>query len=293
MSWRTVCITQRCKLEYRMGFMIIRKEEPLRIHLSEIGVLIIESTAVSMTSSLLSELNKQKIKVIFCDENHNPYGELVPYYGSHDSSRAVRNQVKWIKESKEFIWQQIIRNKIMKQAQNLKKIEQFVQADLLESYVMEVMLGDSTNREGHAAKVYFNALFGMSFSRDDENIINSCLNYGYTLLLSCVNREVSSTGRLTQLGIWHDNIFNYFNLSSDLMEEFRPLVDSFVLDLDLEMGIEFSNELKHEMVKILELDVILEGKTQKLPNAIKLYCDHIFKMLDNGLSKSILSVEYV
>lgn len=293
MSWRTVCVTQRCKLEYRMGYMVIRKEEPVKIHLSEIGVLIVESTAVSLTSSLLSELNKQKIKVIFCDENHNPYGEINPYYGSHDSSRAVRNQVKWNVDTKAKLWQEITRNKITKQAQVLKKSKQFVQAEMLESYVMEVMPGDSTNREGHAAKVYFNALFGMSFSRDDEDVINSCLNYGYTLILACFNREITSAGRITQLGIWHDNIFNFFNLSSDLMEEFRPLVDSYVLDLDLKKGSDFSQDLKHQMLAILEHDVSVEGKTQKLPNAIKIYVAHIFGILDNNEMSPLLEVKYV
>ena len=29
----------------------------------------------------------------------------------------------------------------------------------------EIEIGDKTNREGHAAKVYFNELFGMKFTR--------------------------------------------------------------------------------------------------------------------------------
>ena len=37
-------------------------------------------------------------------------------------------------------------------------------AMLLKQYQENVESGDRTNREGHAAKVYFNALFGMDFS---------------------------------------------------------------------------------------------------------------------------------
>ena len=51
---------------------------------------------------------------------------------------------------------------------------------------------DSTNREGHAAKVYFNALFGMSFTRSADTPVNAALNYGYSIILSAFNREVAA-----------------------------------------------------------------------------------------------------
>ena len=88
--------------------------------------------------------------------------------------------------------------------------------------------GDATNREGHAAKVYFNALFGMDFTRTAENSINAALNYGYSLLLSTCTREIAINGYITQLGLFHDNMFNPFNLAFDLMEPFRPLVDNLI-----------------------------------------------------------------
>ncbi len=80
-------------------------------------------------------------------------------------------------------------------------------------YINEIEFGDVTNREGHAAKVYFNALFGMDFTRSAENVTNAALNYGYSLLLSTFNRCVVANGYITQLGLFHDNVFNQFNLS--------------------------------------------------------------------------------
>lgn len=65
MSWRTVVISSSAKLDYHMGYMVVRKDEEIKIHISEISILIIESTAVSLTAALLSELTKKKIKVIF------------------------------------------------------------------------------------------------------------------------------------------------------------------------------------------------------------------------------------
>lgn len=90
MSWRTVVISNSAKLDYRMGYMIVRQSEIVKIHLSEIALLLIESTAVSLTSALLAELTKKKIKIIFCDEKRNPSSELIPFYGSHDTSAKVR-----------------------------------------------------------------------------------------------------------------------------------------------------------------------------------------------------------
>lgn len=104
MSWRIVVISRRAKLDYQLGYMVIRTDEITKIHISEISTVIIESTAVSLTAVLLSELIKKKIKVIFCDEKRMPSSELVGYYGSHDTSNKVRKQIQWNKSTKENIW---------------------------------------------------------------------------------------------------------------------------------------------------------------------------------------------
>ena len=96
MSWRTVVITGNAKLDYKMDYMVVRKADATtRIYLGEMGLLLIESTAVSLTTMLLCELTKHKVKVVFCDEKHNPQTELAAYYGSHDTSVKVRNQIGW------------------------------------------------------------------------------------------------------------------------------------------------------------------------------------------------------
>ena len=175
MSWRTVIISSTAKLDYQMGYLVIRKEEAIKIHLSEIEILMIESTAVSLTAALLCELTKKKIKVIFCDEKRNPSSELIGYYGAHDTSLKVRNQIAWSEEIKKHVWTEIVAEKIRKQALHLNYWNRG-EAEQLYEYINEIEFGDATNREGHAAKVYFNALFGMDFTRSAEND-------GYSLLL--------------------------------------------------------------------------------------------------------------
>lgn len=96
MSWRTIVITKRAKLDLQLGFMVVRGEHTTKVALNEIAVVLIESTAVSLTTSLLAELTKRKVKVIFCDEKRNPSSELVSYYGSHDTSnwKPVKEIIK-------------------------------------------------------------------------------------------------------------------------------------------------------------------------------------------------------
>lgn len=276
MSWRIVEITNRAKLDLKMNYLVVRKEEVTRIHLSEISTLIVESTAVSVTAALLAELSKRKIKVIFCDEKRNPLFENIPYYGSHDSSLKIKMQIQWDEQMKGFVWTEIVREKINNQKNFLKELGK-IEYQLLEHYMTELEFKDTSNREGHAAKVYFNALFGKDFSRSQTNPINACLDYGYSILLSSFNREIAAAGYLTQLGLFHDNRFNMFNLGSDLMEPLRIFVDRLVY---FSRPDKLEHEEKIQLVNLLNSEVLIDGKRQYLNNAIRIYCKSIFDALN-------------
>lgn len=276
MSWRTVVISRNAKLDYKLDYLVVRQGEITRIHLSEISILLIESTAVSLTAALLSELVKRKIKVIFCDEKRNPSSELIPYYGSHDTSAKVKKQIEWTAEIKRMVWTEIVTEKIRKQMELLRALGK-PEYSLLEEYIGQIQPGDITNREGHAAKVYFNALFGMKFTRTADIPINAALNYGYGLLLSACNRGITANGYITQLALFHDNMFNPFNFGSDLMEPFRILVDERVYFMQPE---KFDRDEKMQMVDILNKDIVIDGKRNYVNNAMKLYCKSVFEALN-------------
>ena len=281
MSWRIVVISNGAKLEYKMEYMIVRQSEITKIHLSEISMLIVESTAVSLTAGLLNELTRRKIKIVFCDEKRNPSSELVSYYGSHDTSAKVRQQVGWTSEIKKIIWTEIVSEKIRNQQRFLECLGK-KESKMLVDYLKELQPGDSTNREGHAAKVYFNAVFGMEFSRSLDIPINAALNYGYGIILSAFNREIVSNGYITQLGLFHDNMFNQFNLGSDLMEPFRILVDRKVYEMKPD---KFEREEKLQLVNILNQEIVIDGKKNYVINAIKIYCKSVFDAInDNDVS---------
>ena len=268
MSFRTVVITRQSKISYKNRFLVVKQEsEEKFIHLSEIDTIIVDSISVSISAYLLKELADNKINIIFCDEKHNPFGELAPYYSRHNTSKQIKEQIAWKKSSKDYLWSKIVENKILNQATLLKKIKS-PKYKLLIGYIKEINTGDKTNREGHAAKVYFNELFGKNFSRNDNNSINAALNYVYAVLLSTINKEIISNGYLTQLGIHHKNEFNEFNLTCDIMEPFRVIIDNFVY---FNKEREFDSNYKLDIVNIFNNTYKYSGKKYILKDIIKMF----------------------
>lgn len=219
---------------------MVRKEiETSKIHLSEISSIVLQTTQVYISAYLLMELAKAKIPLIVSDEKANPIGEFLPIYGAHNPTKHVQEQLEWGAPTKKRVWQKIVKDKI-EQQMNVLTDEGFdVEAKILKNDILEVKSGDITNREAHAAKVYFSTLFGKEFSRSSDCAINAALNYGYAILLSMTNREIVARGFLTQCGINHRNEYNQYNLACDFMEPFRPVVDRLVLD---NVGSEFDRE---------------------------------------------------
>lgn len=286
MSFRTVVIKNRSKLDLNLNYLVCRNEEEKKVYIPEISVLILESTAISLTTALISELVKNNVKIIFCDEKHNPESEIAPYYGAHNSPDVVGRQINWDITNKQIVWTSIVGYKILKQRDFLMLLGYDEEANMLDGYLKELQLNDSSNREGHSAKVYFNALWGMDFSRRVEGNVNSALNYGYAILLSCFNRVIVSKGYLTQLGIWHKNEFNEFNLSCDLMEPFRILVDKLAYKLDAN-----EKDFKRKMLEIFDLKLKIDGKEQFFENAISIYVQSVFDAIEYGDEKLIKMYE--
>lgn len=278
MSFRTIVITRQSKISYKNRFLVVKKgSEEKYVHLSEIDTIIVDSISVSISAYLLKELADNKINIIFCDEKHNPFGELSPYYSRHNTSKQIQEQIHWKKTSKDIIWQKIIENKISNQSKLLKKVKS-PKNKLLLSYVDEIQIGDKTNREGHAAKVYFNELFGKNFSRNNNDNINAALNYGYAVLLSTINKEVINNGYLTQLGIHHKNEFNEFNLTCDIMEPFRIIIDNFVY---YNKDRDFDSSYKLDLVNIFNNSFKYSGKKYILKDIIKMYVKNTLESIND------------
>lgn len=279
MTWRVVVIENRAKLELKLSHLVVRQDgnKIRKIYLKDISHIIVNTTEASITFALLNEIVKNKIKLIFCDEKRNPCAEISPFYSPYNTSEKIRSQIKWDEYIKGEVWQLIVKQKIKNQM-NLLKLYEKDEYKMLEKYIDQVEFKDQSNREGHAAKVYFNALFGKDFSRSDDTNVNAALDYGYSILLASINRQVVSNGYITQIGIFHDNMFNQFNLSSDLIEPWRVIIDSYVYRNDNEI---FDKEEKIDLINLLNDFVTIDGKLTRVNQAIDIYIRSVFDALNN------------
>lgn len=288
MGFRSIVINSRCKLDYSLNYLVVHKGMDVKkILLDEIKLICINSTQVSVTTALISECLNKKIKIILSDEKHNPVGEITPYYNNFYTYRKLKEQLSFTEECKGYLWQEIVKNKILNQSLVLKKTDKEKESLILETYANEVTINDKQNREGIAAKVYFKTLFGSDFSRDNSCKENIFLDYGYSILLSSINRIVKMYGYYTELGIHHIGESNSFNLSCDFMEPLRPLVDLYVLN-----GIVNLDNYKEEYIKMLELPVIFNNRTLFLDNALEEYVESLLFYLKNGDIDKIKFINY-
>lgn len=288
MGWRGVIVDSPCKISVGGNYLILRSDEVRKIHLSEVYYLMIACPAVNITGMALCELNRQKIKVVFCDEKRNPYGELTGYYGCCNCSKKLKMQAAWSCDTASAVNTAIIAQKIENQALLLRKYGFDDRAEMLEEYVAEIELDDVGNREGHAAKVYFNTLFGKEFNRDKDCFVNAALNYGYSIVLSDINRAVVACGRSTQIGINHRNEFNEFNFSCDLIEPLRVIVDEYVFNQGAR---EFDKDYKFALVGLLNKRVKLD-REYSLHDAIGVYVKNVTDSLDKSRSDTLLLYKF-
>lgn len=289
MAYRILKVSSRCKLETQLNYLVCRTEKDTRVLLDEIAVLIIENPQVCITGSLISELLAHKVRVIFCDQKHNPQGEISPYAGCFDAPAKLYRQLSWKKGVIEGVWKEIVMAKISNQISCMRRHgfppERIA---ILEKYREETLSGDSNNREGQAARVYFNTIFGEGFDRRDElDSRNAYLNYGYSVLLGMVNREVSSYGYCNLLGIHHCGPTNEFNLGCDLVEPFRPFVDDFILSNKLN-----PDDFKKDMLLSFTRECRCGGRTMLIQNAVGPWCLSVFSALNGGKVDSLLEIGF-
>ena len=277
-----------CKISVGGNYLILRSDEVRKIHLSEVYYLMIACPAVNITGMAMCELKRQKIQVVFCDEKRNPYGELTGYYGCCNCSKKLKMQAAWNSDTASAVNTAIIAQKIENQALLLRKYGFDDRAEMLEEYVAEIELDDVGNREGHAAKVYFNTLFGKEFNRDKDCFVNAALNYGYSIVLSDINRAVVACGRSTQIGINHRNEFNEFNFSCDLIEPLRVIVDEYVFNQGAR---EFDKDYKFALVGLLNKRVKLD-REYSLHDAIGVYVKNVTDSLDKSRSDTLLLYKF-
>lgn len=297
MGWRTLFISEPCKLKLADNNLILTQQKdnvPISIPLSDIDTIVLESLQSSITSQLLSKIAEHKIAFVICDNNFTPNGILYHMGVYCRNTKVAKTQILMSQEQKDLLWQQILRQKIINQANTIKTKIHDPKAYLkLMEYADNVSPGDKEFVEGYSAAFYFSKLFP-ELRRRRENLIDirdSALNYGYAILRSCISRSLTATGLLPMFGIKHDSELNAFNLVDDMIEPFRPLVDCAVYDLFEgveDFGDFLQKEHKVALLSILSSRCKIENPNKNVSVAIETMCESLKKAVLTGKNEIIL-----
>ncbi len=282
MSWRIVYASDVTKLSLSLNSLKVAKgDQEIKVPLSDIFAVVIEDLTVTVTARLLVELSDYNILVIFCNQKHLPECVLQPISGHFSQYAQMKAQLSWDELSKEELWKQIVKQKILNQITCMEH-NNIDEARIRKMHELRdvVQLKDEHNIEGQAAKYYFNSFFE-EFRRDDDNSLeNAVLNYGYTILNAAIARTIVAKGLIPALGIHHIGGRNHFNLASDFIEPFRPLVDLFLFKHPPEDFLTKAYRLK--LVNLLHARVLIDGKMQTVIRAIEIMIQSIIDYFREG-----------
>lgn len=223
------------------------------VPIEDIGFVVLENHQINITLPLLNALSDNNAAVIICGDNFMPNAMLLNLDSNTTQGEVYRAQIEASEPLKKGLWKQVVEAKIRNQAALLNKLGK--DGDKLKPYYSNVKSGDSDNREGIAAKLYWNELFGEDFIRSREGSSpNNLLNYGYTLLRAAVARALMGSGLFPAFGIFHRNRYNAFPLADDIMEPYRPFVDEIVFDLYANGERELTKQVKADLIHLLYTD---------------------------------------
>ena len=263
---RIVDISKPSYLHLKQAQLIVEQdhETVATIPVEDLGVLILQHPAITITQSLIIACQQNNAVVVFCDAKHLPYSVLLPLAEANSlHSKILAEQISSTLPRAKRIWQSVVTTKIKYQYQTLE--EQGIQDQQLKRLTKKVRSGDPNNYEAQAARKYWRLLFGEGFRRDvNDDGVNSLLNYGYAIVRAMTARAIVAGGLHPSIGIHHRNQYNSLNLADDLMEPFRPWVDSIVAKLSCSERIEVNAESKADLLSLPSRTVLMGNERMPL-----------------------------
>lgn len=279
---RIVEISNPARLSLKNQQMVIDREgfESVSVPIEDMGILILDHTAITHTQGLLTACFENNVAVLICNAKHTPGSILLPLEGNSLHSRTIAQQVQITEPTRKRLWQTIVRAKIREQAKVL--LHATGDNAPLPAYAAKVKSGDPDNLEAQAARIYWQKLFGQTFCRDpDVSGINSLLNYGYAVMRAAVARAIVGTGLHPALGLHHHNQYNSFCLADDLLEPLRPAVDLKVYALCKKPQDEpaLTPENKRALLETLSADCIINNQRLPLMTSLHHYASSVRKVI--------------
>ena len=280
MGWKTVIIGSECNVSLTLNRMKITIEnEYQNIPLCDLDTVIFSHDKTIITIPLLSKLIENNINVIICNSKNDPIGIFQPFNNHSLAFKQLNKQINWKVTRKKKLWKFIIEQKIQSEIDVLTLLGiQNDSIELLKVYRNAVYNDDQTNREAICARIYFTALFGKSFKREEQTPKNAALNYGYKILASYISKCIAARGLLTQLGIHHIGESNPFNLTYDFIEPFRAIVDAWVFT---NINDSFTVNHKRELIELPEAKIYVGDKWLRLNHAIEDVIDSYISFLND------------
>jgi len=266
---RTLYFGSPARLNIHLQQLVIKKpgkpDFKRTVPVEDIGIVLLDNPQISITHSVMQQLLKNNVAFITCDEKHLPTGLLLLLNGHTKQSQHFRHQVSASEPLKKQLWQQTVISKIDNQSRLLERLG--IQNNRFPPLMRKVQSGDSTNVEGHAAKIYWESLFE-DFNRERfGDYPNNLLNYGYAILRAIVARALTASGLLPTLGIHHRNQYNAYCLADDIMEPYRPYVDYLVVQImeEYDEPIEdLTPDMKAQLLEIATMDTVINRRSGPL-----------------------------
>lgn len=261
--------------------------------IEDIGLVILDHQQITITQAVIGKLLANNAALITCDNTHHPVGMFLNLNGNTLQSEKFKAQIEASVPLKKQLWQQTVAAKIANQAALLAR--EGAESKLLIQYAKDVKSGDGEGHEAKAAAYYWKRIFppALEFRRDRFGAPpNNLLNYGYAILRAIVARSLVGSGLLPTLGIFHKNQYNAYCLADDIMEPYRPFVDSVVLSEIAVGGIpqELTPSIKRRMLSIPAMDVVIDGKKSPLMNAVQRTTASLSKCFESDSRKILYPV---
>ena len=245
---------------------------------------MLENQQTNISLPLLNALVENEVQVVICNSKGMPNAMIHGMDSNKLQGEVLRNQMACGEVLKKQLWKQVVEAKIRNQASVLNSVGE--DGNVLKPFYTNVRSGDADNREGIAARIYFQHLFGDGFVRNrDEPGVNALLNYGYSILRAATCRAIVSSGLLPAIGIYHHNRSNAYPLADDLMEPYRPFVDRIVYDLVVRGEKELTKDVKGELIKVLYVDTMFKNVKRPLSVGLSMTTASLVKCLSNEQNK--------
>ncbi len=271
MGYRNLKIEKYWDFSIKDKQLVLKNDEKFSIPLEDINTIMIDDMSIKLSVYFLQIVAQYGIAVYVCNEKHIPNAVVLPMLCHSRHFKMLKNQINIGKPFQKRLWQQIVVRKILNQAKALEIAGKSKDSEELKKMVKEVQSGDKTHVEAKAAAFYFRRLYGEYFSRGQEHIINSALNYGYAIIRGIIARSIICYGFEPSIGLFHHSEQNSYNLADDIIEPFRSLVDIYVYQnydfSEMEKGL--SVEMKRGLYNIINYNMKINNEKQSVSNCVE------------------------